>query len=89
MALYNAEMLLHYLSLRLVVEVDPDSHIPSSPLQRTFFCRKGPDIPSVTDSDVFSEVDDNESPVNVLGPASPLSQKDSCIPVPTTDVLYV
>ena len=37
---------------------------------------------------MFSKVDDNESPIDILDPASPLSLNDSCIPVPTTDVSY-
>ena len=73
-------MLLHYLSLLLAVEVDPLSHSSS-----TSFCRERPDIPSVTGSDKFSEVDDNESPFDVLDPASPLSLNDFCIFLLTTD----
>ena len=64
-------MLLHYRLLLPVVEVNPLSHSPS-----TSFCIEGPDAPSVH-SDIFSEVDGNESPVDVLDPASPLSLNNS------------
>ena len=57
-------MPIHYLFLLLVVEIDSLSHSPS-----TSFCREGPDAPPVTNSDTFSEVDDNESPFDVLDPA--------------------
>ena len=53
-------------------------------LSSTSFCRERPDALSVTDTDKFS-VDQNESPVDVLDPASPLSLNDSCISVLTTD----
>ena len=73
-------MLLHYLSLLLVVEVDSLSHSSS-----TSFCRERPDTASVTDSDKFSEIDNNEALVEVLDPATPLSLNNSCIPVCTID----
>ena len=71
---YNAKMLLHFLSLLPVVEADPLSHSPS-----TSFCREKSDAPFVTGSDVSSEVDDNESPVDVPDPASPLFLNDSWV----------